>query len=40
MKRRFHLEYDPNDNVIVTVGGSEGIDITLRAFVDIDDESF
>ncbi len=38
MKRRFHLEYDPNDNVIVTVGGSEGIDITLRAFVDIDDE--
>lgn len=38
MKRRFHLTYDPNDNVIVTVGGSEGIDIALRAFVDIDDE--
>lgn len=38
MKRRFHLEYNPNDNVIVTVGGSEGIDIALRAFVDIDDE--
>ena len=23
-KRRFQMNYDPNDNVIVTVGGSEG----------------
>ena len=29
-KRRFQLEYDPVDNVIVTVGGSEAIDIAMR----------
>lgn len=37
-KRRFHLDYDPVDNVIVTVGGSEAIDIAMRAIVNPGDE--
>ncbi|WP_416327699.1 aminotransferase class I/II-fold pyridoxal phosphate-dependent enzyme [[Eubacterium] hominis] len=37
-KRRFQLDYDPNDNIIVTVGGSEAIDIAMRALVDPGDE--
>lgn len=37
-KRRFGLEYDPVKNTIVTVGGSEGIDIALRALVNPGDE--
>ena len=36
--RRFNLDYDPNDNVIVTVGGSEAIDIAMRALVNPGDE--
>ena len=31
LKRRFELSYNPKDEIIVTVGGSEGIDIALRA---------
>jgi len=38
MKRRFLLEYDPQKQVIVTVGGSEGIDIALRSLVGKGDE--
>lgn len=37
-KRRFHLDYDPINNVVVTVGGSEGIDIAMRAIADEGDE--
>lgn len=37
-KRRFNLDYDPIKNTIVTVGGSEGIDIALRALVNPGDE--
>ena len=37
-KRRFNLDYDPNDNVIVTVGGSEAIDLAMRALVNPGDE--
>ena len=37
-KRRFNLDYDPIDNVIVTVGGSEAIDIAMRAIVNPGDE--
>lgn len=37
-KRRFNLDYDLNDNVIVTVGGSEAIDIAMRALVNPGDE--
>ena len=38
LHRRFDLTYDPVDNVIVTVGGSEAIDIALRAIIDPGDE--
>ena len=37
-KRRFGLEYDPKNEIIVTVGGSEAIDLALRAVVNIGDE--
>jgi aminotransferase len=36
--RRFKLSYNPVDEIIVTVGGSEGIDIALRALVGPGDE--
>ena len=38
LKRRFELEYDPMHEVLVTVGGSEGIDVALRAMLDTGDE--
>lgn len=38
MKRRFNLTYSPKDEIIVTVGGSEAIDIALRALVGAGDE--
>ncbi len=38
MKRRFSLSYDPKDEVLVTVGGSEAIDIAVRATVSAGDE--
>lgn len=37
-KRRFGLEYDPKNEIIVTVGGSEAIDLAIRAVVNIGDE--
>ncbi|ABK60642.1 MULTISPECIES: aminotransferase class I/II-fold pyridoxal phosphate-dependent enzyme [Clostridium] len=38
LNRKYDLEYNPEDEIIVTVGGSEGIDIALRALVDPGDE--
>ena len=38
LKRKINVEYDYNTETIVTVGGSEGIDIALRAMVDPGDE--
>jgi aminotransferase len=38
MKRRYQMEYDFNKETIVTVGGSEAIDIALRAMLDPGDE--
>ncbi|NOW89590.1 aminotransferase [Clostridium beijerinckii] len=38
LHRRFNLNYNPEDEIIVTVGGSEGIDIALRALVGPGDE--
>ncbi len=35
---RIHTEYDPAKQIIVTVGGSEAIDLAVRALVDIGDE--
>lgn len=36
--RRFDVEYDYNSEIMVTVGGSEAIDIALRAMLDPGDE--
>lgn len=38
LKRRFALEYHYKNEVLVTVGGSEAIDIALRAMVNPGDE--
>lgn len=38
LSRRFNLRYNPDDEIIVTVGGSEGIDIALRTLVGPGDE--
>lgn len=38
LKRRCNLDYDPIKETLVTVGGSEGIDIALRAMLDPGDE--
>ena len=35
---RFETEYDPTDEILVTVGASEGIDLALRALVGPGDE--
>ena len=37
-KRRFGLEYDPASEIIVTVGGSEAIDMAMRAILEPGDE--
>lgn len=36
--RKYHVEYDPKSEVIVTVGGSEAIDIALRAMINEGEE--
>ena len=36
--RRFELEYDPYEEMLITVGGSEAIDIALRAMLETGDE--
>ncbi|HIT80198.1 MAG TPA: aminotransferase class I/II-fold pyridoxal phosphate-dependent enzyme [Candidatus Faecivivens stercorigallinarum] len=38
MRERFTLEYDPTHEIMVTVGGSEGIDLAVRAFIEEGDE--
>ena len=38
LSRRFHLQYDPAHEVMITVGGSEAIDAALRAMLDQGDE--
>lgn len=38
LKRSQGLEYNPDNEIIVTVGGSEGIDIGLRAIINPGDE--
>ena len=38
LERRFHVSYDFADECMVTVGGSEAIDIALRAMLDPGDE--
>lgn len=38
MKRKYNLSYDPHDEVLVTVGGSEAIDIAVRTIIKPGDE--
>lgn len=38
MNRRYELSYDPKSEIIVTVGGSEAIDIAMRALINPGDE--
>ena len=38
LDRRFDLHYDYNKEIFVTVGGSEAIDLTMRAMLDPGDE--
>ncbi len=38
LKRRFDLEYEYKSETIITVGGSEAIDIAMRAMLDPGDE--
>ena len=38
LNRRFGLQYDYNKEILVTVGGSEAIDIAMRAMLDPGDE--
>lgn len=35
---RFDLQYEPSNQIIVTIGGSEGIDLALRALIEPGDE--
>ncbi len=37
LKRRFNLDYEAN-NIFITVGGSEAIDLTIRSLIDEGDE--
>lgn len=38
LTRRYGISYDPNKEIMVTVGGSEAIDIAMRAMLDPGDE--
>lgn len=38
LERKIGVSYDPNKEIIVTVGGSEGIDVAFRAMLDPGDE--
>lgn len=38
MDEKYGLKYDPHDEIVVTIGASEGIDIALRAIIELGDE--
>lgn len=38
LERRFEVSYDPTNEMIITVGGSEAIDLAIRAIVEPGDE--
>ena len=38
LNRKIQVNYDPDHEILVTVGGSEGIDVALRAMLDPGDE--
>lgn len=38
LNRKYSLDYDPDKEIVVTVGGSEGIDLALRSMINPGDE--
>lgn len=38
LKRRFNMDYDPETQIMTSVGGSEAIDMALRALLNLEDE--
>ncbi len=38
LSKRFNLDYNPDGDILITVGGSEGIDCAVRAIVNPGDE--
>lgn len=38
LARRYGVEYEPRSELIITVGASEGVDVTLRAILEAGDE--
>lgn len=38
VKRRYGVEYSPADEILITVGGSEGLDLAARALINPGDE--
>ena len=38
LHRKFHLSYHPQNEILVTVGGSEAIDVAMRAMLNPGDE--
>ena len=38
LSEKFNINYDPEKEIVCTVGASEGIDIALKAITDIGDE--
>ena len=38
LERRFDVSYDPSNEMIITVGGSEAIDLAIRAIIEPGDE--
>lgn len=38
LKQRYALDYDPTNEILITVGVSEGLDLAMRAIIDAGDE--
>ncbi len=38
LKKKIHVEYNPEDEIVITVGGSEAIDVAVRGLVNPGDE--
>ena len=38
LSRRHHLEYDPEEEMLITVGVSEGLDLAMRAILNLGEE--
>ena len=38
LKRKFNIEYDPKKEIFITVGGSEAIDLVIRALIEPGDD--